>query len=34
MTGRTLFAGAGKWTNLYALYAREGKPSAGKLMEQ
>ena len=31
LTGRTLFAGAGKWTGLYARYASEGNPSAAEL---
>ena len=31
LTGRTLFAMAGKWTDLYARYAREGNASAAEL---
>ena len=31
LTGKTLFAEAGKWNNLYARYAREGNPSTAEL---
>lgn len=31
LTGRTVFAGAGKWIDLYARYAREGNPSAAEM---
>ena len=31
LTGKTLFAEAGKWTNLYVRYASEGNPSTAEL---